>query len=367
MIRLVTSALQPGMIIARDIFSAAGSLLLAKDVRLDVQLIRKLTNLGIDAAFVKHPFLEIVPKDVMEEETHKEIMKITRQTFENVQRSSTFNVAGIRESMKKIIEDAICNRHVLIQLTDIRTRDDYTFGHSINVCLLSVLIGIKMNLSQQQLVELSIGAILHDLGMALIPAEILQKTDPISQEDWQVITEHTKTGFAIMRKIGPIPLVSAHVAFQHHENYDGSGYPRKLAGDSIHRYARIVAVADRYDAITSDRPYRKAFLPHEAYDIMLASRGRRLDPAIVDLFLENVALYPVGTTVLLDTGEIGVVIEIYPKLPARPVIKAIVDKFGTLYRKKEKKLDLTKELTRFIVKVLRPEEIFALKSTKTEI
>ncbi|MBP2664431.1 MAG: putative metal dependent phosphohydrolase domain protein [Firmicutes bacterium] len=362
MLRLATSQLQPGMIIARNIFSATGKLLLSENVILDEPLISKLGTLGIDSVFVNHPHLEITPQEMVNEETRVEIIKMVSQAFGDIRENRTFNLTGICEAMKKIIEDAIGNRHVLIQMTDIRASADYTFGHSINVCLLSIMIGIKMNLNHQQLLELAMGAILHDLGMLLVPTEIVQKTDAISPTDWQRIQTHTKKGFEIIRRVGPIPLVSAHVAFQHHESFDGTGYCRGLVGENIHIYARIVAVADLYDAITSDRPYRKAFLPHEAYDIMLASRGAKLDPKIVDIFLENVVIYPVGTTVLLDTGEIGVVVEIHPQLQVRPVVRIIIDQFGNPWQGPEKKVDFTKDLIRFIVKVLKPEEIFALRT-----
>lgn len=359
MLRLSTMQLQPGMTIARNIFSAAGTLLLSKDVILDELIISRLEVLGIDSVYVNHPLLEVQPQEVLAEETRVEIIKLTNQAFESFRSSLTFNLNGICEVMRQIVEDAVGNRHVLVQITDIRAREDYSFGHSINVCLLSVMIGIKMNLNRQQLYELSLGAVLHDVGMLQIPDSIAQKTDPLSSEDWQLIQGHAKSGFDVIRKVGQIPLVSAHVAFQHHEKIDGSGYPRGLSGDNIHLYARIAAVADLYDAITSDRPYRKAYLPHEAYDIMLASRGTKLDPRIVDVFMENVALYPIGTTVLLDTGEVGVVVKLYPKMQARPVVKVILDESGKSLEDPEKIIDFTQDLIRFVVKVLKPEEVFS--------
>lgn len=359
MLRLSTAELQPGMSIARNIFSADGSLLLSQNGILDETLIHKLETWGIDSVFVKHPYIEVSPPEVVKEATRLEAIKMANQIFSTLRTNHKLNIGGIARIMKTILEDALNHRHVLIQMTDIRTRDDYTFGHSINVCLLSVLLGIKLRMSRRQLAELAMGAILHDLGMIFIPADILQKTTPLSREERELIQTHPQKGFELLRKIGPIPLVAAHVAFQHHENHDGSGYCRGLAGENIHLYARIVAVVDLYDAITSDRPYRRAYLPHEAYDIMLASRGTKLDARLVDLFLANVALYPVGTTVMLDSGEIGVVVKNYPQLPARPVIRIVRDSSGNLWNGPKQEIDFTEDLVRFIVKVLRPEEIFS--------
>lgn len=362
MLRLAIDQLQPGMVTARNLFSANGNLLLSQDITLDESMISRLASMDIDSIFVNHPCLEIETPEIINEQTRVETIKLTHSAFENFEKCRTLNLTGIRQMMKKVIEDVAENRHILIPLTDIRAQGDYTFGHSINVCLLSVMIGVKIQLTEQELADLAMGALLHDIGMMLVPDDILNKTEPLSVEERTLIQEHTESGFEILRRVGPIPLVSAHVAYQHHENFNGSGYSRALSGEDIHLYARIVAVADLYDAITSDRPYRKAFLPHEAYEIMSASRGTKLDPQLTAVFLENVALYPLGATVLLDTGEVGVVVQVFPKLQARPRVKIILDRVGRPWSGPEKVVDLTKDLIRFIVKVLRPEEIFEAKN-----
>jgi len=198
--------------------------------------------------------------------------------------------------------------------------------------------------------------LLHDIGKMKISLEILNKKEPLTAQEWQTIAEHSQLGFDVLRQHKSIPLIAAHIAYQHHENFDGTGYPQGLAGEGIHPYARIAGIADLYDAITSDRPYRPAMLPHEAYEVILGSRGNKLDPAITDIFLDHVALFPLGTVVLLDTGEMGVVSKIHPKLQARPVIKLIFDQSGQEVAG-ERFVDLTQQLTRFIVKVLKPQEI----------
>lgn len=360
MFRLAADQLQPGMVVARNVFSANGTLLLAHDVILDDNLIARLGNLKIDSVYVRHPLCDVEPVEIMHEKTRVETIRMTKKAFENFRGSQVIQVAGLQNIVRKIIEDAMGNHQALIHLTDIRTHDDYTFAHSINVCLISVMIGLKMRLKEQELFDLAMGAILHDLGKMLVPSAILNKPAALSPAEWEEMRVHADKGFEILRKQGAVSLVSAHVAYQHHENYDGSGYSRGLRGQDIHRYARIVAVADIYDAVTSDRPYRRAYLPHEAYEIIAASRGTKLDPKVTDVFLENVALYPVGSTVLLDTGEVGVVLNAHPKLQARPVVKVVVDAAGAPWVGPEKVIDLTRELTRFITKVFRPEEIFAV-------
>lgn len=185
-----------------------------------------------------------------------------------------------------IFTDAVENRHVLVHLSSLREHDSYTFGHSINVCIFSVMIGLKMRLPGEQLSEIAIGALLHDLGKLLIPPEILTKRGPLTADEWRRVRRHCEDAFALLGIQRGLPFTAAQIAGQHHENYDGSGYPRGLAGEQIHPYARIVAVADNFDAVTTDRPYRRAFLPHQAGQILRYSQGTKLDPRVVDAFFE---------------------------------------------------------------------------------
>ncbi|MDR3563615.1 MAG: HD-GYP domain-containing protein [Negativicutes bacterium] len=361
MLRLSLEYVKPGMITSRNIYNANGSLLLGKDHLLDEQFIRRLSNLNIDAVFVQNPFCDIEPaEEVLHETTRVEAIRFTQKAFENFKKTQNLNLVGIHQSVQKIIGDIMANRHVLIHLADIRVRDDYTFGHSINVCLVATIIGLKLRLSELQLTELATGAVLHDVGMMLLSPALVNKREALSSDDWAILKSHADLGFGILRNQGAVSLVSAHIAFQHHEKWDGSGYPRGISGENIHRYARIVAVADMYDAMTSERAYRPAMLPHEAYEVILASRGSKLDPEFVDIFLENVALFPEGTMVLLDTGEIGVVVHSLPKLQARPIVKIVANALGQKVDE-GREVDLTKELTRFIVKVYKAEEIAVME------
>jgi len=358
-LRVSIEHLQPGLVVAQNIYNANSNLLLGHGTVLNEYIIGKLKKINIDAVYVKNPYFDFAyePRELIREKTRIQTIKIAHNTFKSFSKSKKINVADLQQAVKIIIDDVARNKNSLIYLTDIRTHDDYTFGHSINTCLISVVIGLKMQLLRQEIQELALGVILHDIGKMLIPVGLLNKKETLTAEEWRTLQEHADLGFQISKET--VPLLSANVACQHHENYDGSGYPRGISEKDIHLYAKIAAVADLYDAITSDRPYRPAVLPHEAYEVILGSRGTKLDPKIADIFLENVALYPMGTMVLLDTDEIGVVTKIYPKLQARPVIKIILDNKGQDVC--EKYIDLTQELTRFIVKVLKPQEIIKIR------
>lgn len=363
MLRLPLKFIRPGMTVARDIFHANGSMLLAHNTILGQQHVERLARLGIAAVYIKNPYFNLEPpSEILREKTRHAALALTRSTFENFQKTKTINLAKFHNLVDSIVNEVVANKHALIHLTDIRTYDDHTFSHSLNVCLLSVMVGVKLHYSPQRLRELALGGLLHDVGKMLIPVEILNKPGPLDSSEWSVMQQHTDGGFQLLRsKQDAIPLLAAHIAYQHHENFDGSGYGRQLAGDDIHEYARIAAIADIFDALTADRPYRTALLPHEAYEVITASRGSRLDPHLTDLFLESVAIYPPGAIVQLNTGEICMVIRVIPQLQTRPILKVILDEpGGTISAFRDRTIDLTQETTKLVAKVLAGDEILVL-------
>ena len=153
-------------------------------------------------------------------------MQLIKKAFEEFQRIKILKIYDIRHVIDRIIEDILQNKNVLIHLTDIRARDDYAFGHSVNVCLVSTMIGVKMHFSDQQLTELAIGAILHDVGMMSISPDLVRKKNKLTSEEWEITKEHTNLGFDVLRMQGTVTMASSQVAYQHHENFDGTGYPR---------------------------------------------------------------------------------------------------------------------------------------------
>ncbi len=361
MLRLALEHVKPGMVTSRNIFSAAGALLLGKEYILDRLLIERLGNMDIDAIYVKNPFYDMeAAEDILYESTRLEAVELVRKAFEGFRNTQVLELHDVRGVVGKIIEDILENKDVLVNLTDIRVRKDYTFGHSVNVCFIASLIGAKMRFDERQLTELAAGAILHDVGMMSVPPSLLNKKGKLTAEEWEITKGHTGFGFDILRLQGTVSLPTAYVAYQHHENFDGSGYPNGIRGEKIHQYARITAVADIYDSMTSERVYRTARQPHEVYEVMIGSRGSTLDPKIVELFLENVVLFPEGTLLQLDSGEVVVVVKVLPKLQARPTVKVVGNDKGEKATH-GRVIDLSQELTRSIVRVYKPEEIVALE------
>lgn len=347
---------QPGMTVARNIFNADGQMLLAEGVILKEAFIARLRTLGVGSVYIKNPYFNYEVPEIIKEETRTRAIGTVKDAFDRFSgKPSKFEMKKLKQTILTIIDQVIQNRDTLVHMTDIRAHDDYTFGHSVNVCMLSLMIGVGMNYGDAELREIALGAMLHDMGKTIIPVEILNKPEKLNELEMEIVKKHTHEGFEILRQNKEIPLLAAHIAFQHHEKYDGTGYPRKLKGTNIHEYARIVTIADVYDALTSDRAYRPALLQHEAYELMMASAGTHFDIELLQKFFEKIAIYPMGSTVILNTGEIGIITEVPASLPSRPTVKVIANsnrqRLTLPYE-----IKLINHLTTFIVAVLKNDE-----------
>jgi len=162
---------------------------------------------------------------------------------------------------------------------------------------------------------------MHDVGKIKIPEEILNKKTPLTEEEFREIKQHASYGFDILRKNNDLSLLSSHVAFQHHEKFDGSGYPRGLKGSEIHEYGKLAAVADVYEALTSKRVYRRAIDPNEAYEYIISQSNSHFDPRILEIFKKHIAVYPSGTGILLSNGQRGNVVKQNSAYANRPFVR----------------------------------------------
>ena len=359
--RLDIRLLRPEMVSAMDItdFAEAKSrVILRAGMPFQEKNLQLLEGRGFRSAYVTLPLcIAEPPGKILSRELHEEAVKAVKKVYETFRDKGSADGTPIRDLATRMVNEIVINRGNLVQWVDLRNLDSYLPSHAVHVAVLSILIGLKMEFSPAKLQELAIGALMLDVGEMLIPQEILRKTEKLTPEEMEIVKQHSEKGFeALRRKIQAIPATSAHVAYQHHENFDGNGYPRGISGAEIHEFARIVAVADMFDALVSDRPFRHYYLPHEAAGILQALTGRFLDPQMVAVFLQYVAVYPQGELVRVDTGEHGEVESVRPTNPARPVIRLLTDKWGNPLREPDW-MDLEKQKRRFIDKVLKDQEI----------
>ncbi len=286
---------------------------------------------------------------LLKPEIKKDAIDYVKTTVNDVRAGKLVDKEGARKIVRTLVEEVMNNyQHTLLNLIDIRHHDEYTFSHSINVCVLSILMGIKKRLEKEELEELGLGGMLHDLGKIRIKHEILNKPGRLTKEEVDTMKHHPTYGYELLcfdQEIGAIPR---EIAYQHHEQYDGGGYPRGLKGKEIHQYAIIAALADVYDALTTDRPYRKRFLPHDAMRVIITDTDSKFSQESIRLFLEHMSIYPVGSMVRLNSGEVAVVIKSHERALIRPTLRMILNPRGDYYPEAHE-VDLRKDRKRFIV------------------
>lgn len=343
---------EPGDILARSIYTSEGLTLLQADIQLTVGMINNLRRFGVTMLSIKDPnFQDIKLEDVVSEATRKEAIANLSSAIQCVQTGKGIDLRGIQKSVNSIVEETLRNRRVLLNLGEIRTNDNQLFIHSLNVCMMSTVIGVAMGYNHSQLKELAIGALLHDIGK--VSSDEAAVPDPVAEgKD----SHHTWVGFNLLRKKHDMSIVSAHIPLQHHEWVDGSGEPRGLTGAEIHDFAKIVAIANYYDNLISPLAEGETCHPYEACEKIMALAEKQFDHGMVIQFLRAIALYPTGSSLKLSTGEVGVVIDQNRGLPSRPVVRVIKrDKAKTMRMNADhemKDVDLSKETTVFITGVL---------------
>jgi len=353
--------LDPGMIVARAIFDSEERVLLHAGVELNEKYIHGLQKAGVMSVYIRDELFDEsdAVSDIISEKTRLKAVRTLKESFKLLEKKHQLNLHAVKNTVDEIIDEIIANPNTLVSLTDIRSFDDYTYAHSVNVGVLSIMSGISLNYERSQLKDLGVGALLHDIGKIKIDKNILNKPDDLSREEFAEIKRHAGLGFDILRKHNVLSLLSAHIAFQHHERWDGQGYPRQLSGEEIHEYARIVAVADVYDALVADRPYRPAYSVTQAISILKRMTGLFFDPQCVKAFLNNIAIYPLGSLLELNTGELCIVIDINRKSPAQPVVRMLYDRNWKLLTPYE--LDLSKNPSYLVKNVLSERQIRELK------
>lgn len=322
-----------GEVLARPILSPSGNILLQAGITLSTCFINRLIDLGLEVLFIEDELFEDV-------EIYTGVSLKTREVAcAALQKVSRFLEEGrnchagaeeLQSVIQKMIEDLLSSHDILSNITEIRSYDNYTYHHSVNTTVIALLIGVAMGWSNKRLLELGMGVIMHDIGKIKVPQEILNKKGPLTDFEFEEIKKHTVYGFELLKQNHDFSLLSAHIAFQHQEKWDGTGYPRGLKGTQIHEYGRVTAVADVYEALTSKRVYRDAMKPHEAYEYVIAHRGTHFEPGVLDVFARNIAVYPSGSGVTLSNGMRGNVIRQNVQFPTRPYVRVTYEENNKL-------------------------------------
>lgn len=352
MFRIKVEQLTPGMVLAQDVLiPRTGVTLLPSSTTLTMEMIRRIGHFNIDEVYIAP--MEKSDKEKNEEilapvmaETHEKSVAVVEQLITNYDTNdqSGYSQAVLDGLVGDLLEQVKMDADLLLNLTHMKSYDNYLFSHAVNVSIISILIGEQLGYSKEELNLLGVAALLHDIGMLKISVETWKKNGTLTPTEHQEVRKHPEYGAQFLAANMPEDIRA--VAAEHHERYDGSGYPKGLKGSEINYKARIVALADVYDACISERLYRERLTPQEAIRLIVADQ-KGFDPQLLKIFLLTMAVYPIGSFVQLNTGEVGRVIRVSKNQPFRPVLSLYYDRKGELLRQPVR-LDLSAEVNHLL-------------------
>lgn len=344
-----------GEIIAKTIVDEKGSRLLAKNTSFKLYYKQKLMERGIEKIYIADKLSEgIESKDVISEKIRIEAVDLVKDMVSVFKATQQIDVNRLEESAVNIIEEILNNREVLYDMVDIKSKDNYTYCHCVNVAVLCVMLGRKMGANKPYLKKLALGGLLHDFGKILVPDEILNKPLKLSNNEYDIVKLHPLQGYQIFKDNPLLTPISKVMILMHHEQISGSGYPLGISKDKIPEGARICSICDVFDAMTSKRIHRDPYTIIDTLNEMEKMTKDHLDEDLFKIFRSIICYYPVGTTVLLSNETIAIVEQNKTESINQPIIRVIFDLKSQ--RELFKRIDLAHYENIKIQRELIPEE-----------
>lgn len=335
-----TRSLQEGMKIDQAIVDRRGRILIARGALMDEYLIDSLLKLGINGVYIREgeedpdeENISLLAKSVIEKTRVEDRAKVKltesvkKRVAEGIQylynNTETQDFADATDKITGELMRAISdNEAIAVDISTLKISDEYTFKHSVDVATMAMIVAKQHGLNEREVYEIGIAGLLHDLGKSKIPNEVLNKPGRLSEEEFEIMKQHSVYGYEILKeKEGYSPAILLGV-LQHHEKMNGRGYPLGVSSDKMHLFAKILSVVDIYDALVTERSYKKAFSQRDAVE-MIMSMTQELDLDVMRSFLESMILYPVDTIVQLSNGEKAKVVQNNPGYILRPKVVGI--------------------------------------------
>lgn len=323
------NAIRAGMINAKPLYGHNQEMLLREGILLNELIIHRIIDLGYNGIYVDYDTTsDIEYAEIIDNQLRIEAVGRIKSAFLAANHQPTVQEIihqkkDLGATLDHLIDEIIQNQHLMINMIDLKVFDDYTFYHSVNVAVISLVLGVAMNLTRPELYKLGLAALLHDIGKIMIDKSILEKPGRLTPEEFEIMKGHSDEGFHYLKDIYDVPVPVYMAVKFHHEQDNGEGYPMGLTGNLIPLYSKLITISDVFDALTSDRVYRKALSPSEAMEYIMGNSGQMFDPEVVRVFLRKVAPYPVGTAVQLSDSRIGIVVANSENYGLRPMVKVI--------------------------------------------
>lgn len=328
--------------LAKHIYNETGNILLKKGTKLTETLLKRIEENSIYTIYIDDGYSTAEIQDLVRPELKVKAIQTLKETFTFIEKSFAQDkktdlglrkqltlksmekyISGLKAVSEMIIEEISSNHQLMINLVDIKNLNNYTYEHSLNVAVLSLIVAIEMKLSSKELSQLFLGALLHDVGKTLLPKDLVNKPEPYTEDEEALMRAHVMLGYDYLKENFSFTNACKMSVLQHHERHDGTGYPRSLPGSVIHKFAKIIAIADSYDNMTSDTPQKRALPPNEALEYIMGASDSHFDYDIATVFTRKIIPYPEGTLVHLSNGEYGVVTGVNINYPMRPIVKIL--------------------------------------------
>ncbi|MCH5273125.1 MAG: HD domain-containing protein [Lachnospiraceae bacterium] len=347
--RISIEAIQDGDILAKDIFNLSGVVLMSEGTRLKREYIPRMSELHIVNVFI---YEETEKKEeaavITEEEIKNQCEETVRNTIQKYTYAENDELKEIVKVADEIMSDILSQPDIMYNVSCVRDKSNELYMHSVNVAAISTLIALRAKFPKNRVREITIGALLHDIGYTTVTVDtsdlILEECEEKVRKE---VMRHVIYGYTDVEKKDWISKTVKDIVLQHHERLDGSGYPFHMKGEHLKQEVRIVSLCDQFDSMVYGKLMQR-YKVRDAIEYIMSQAGVKFDFSLVQLFMESVAAYPIGTTVITNEGDSAVVLRQNHKFPTRPVIRLLKNSEGEPYEEFEER-DLTKNLTLFIV------------------
>ncbi len=315
-----------------------GAVLLTSGTVLNRKNIINLMNQGISFVdvFEKHDQDNdyLIVDDYNFHKKYDDLVNSTKTVLNNIRLGKKIVVTEVSDVVDDMIGEIVRVNNILGRIRQLKENNDYTFKHSLNVSMLATMVGKWLGYSKIELKQISLAGLFHDIGKMKISSDIINKPDKLTDKEYELAKKHTIYGYNILKETVGLSKSISLAALQHHEREDGSGYPLGVKADKIHEYAKIIAVCDVFDAMTSNRVYKGKDSPFLVAEHIAKNSFGVLDGRVATVFLNNISKFYIGNVVKLSTGEVGEIIYVHSQMPTRPVVR-VDDKYIDLLVEKD--------------------------------
>jgi len=292
------------------------------------KLIERLLFMGKDSGETQdqeHEEVELEAEIGTAKRVYSQSAATLTSIIADIRRGGTIDCVQVKTIALDMVGSILRNSDALIWLSQLRNKDDYAYQHSINVCILMLALGKHLALAPNQLAHLAVAGLLQDVGVLLLPEELIHKQGKLSPEELSLARSHVDKSLALLHNQPDMSQTVLDTIAQHHERYDGSGYPKRLKGTEISLFGSIAGITDCYDAMISDRPYAPAMSSFQALMVLYELKGRSFNPGVVERFIQSIGIYPIGSVVEMSSGEVGIVLEQRRERRLKPRLLLVLD------------------------------------------